>query len=100
MGPLRVPSCFHHSHGRQEMARLIRPPSVTGKGVCDEESSTAYTQETFTVLRVGQEILLINASILVRLVNEYSDPKVDEAYTNKPAVVTMYRRIRSNGWSK
>jgi hypothetical protein len=70
------------------------PPSVTADSVCYDESFTVYAKETLTLLRVGRDVLLVNASVLVRLVNENSEPKIDEAYTNKPAVVTVYRRVR------
>jgi hypothetical protein len=76
-----------------EPADPLSPPSVTASGVCDEESFTAYTKDTLTVLRVGQDVFLIDASVLIRLVNENSDPKQDEAYTNQAPTISMYRKL-------
>jgi hypothetical protein len=73
----------------------MSPPSVTANSVCDDESDTIYTKETLTAVRVGQDILLIDATVLLRHVNENSDPKIDETYTNQALVVTIYRKVRS-----
>lgn len=73
----------------------MSPPSVTGNSVCDDESDTIYTKETLTAVRVGQDILLIDATVLLRHVNKNSDPKIDETYTNQAPVVTIYRKVRS-----
>jgi len=69
-------------------------PSVTAKSLCHDENSTSYSIETLTLLRAGPEEFLIEATVLVRPVEEDSDPKVDESYTNKPAIITVYRRVR------
>jgi hypothetical protein len=70
------------------------PHSVTGNSLCHDESETSYSKETFSLLRAGSQVLLIDATVLLRLVNEYSEPKIDEAYTNKPAIITVYRKVR------
>lgn len=72
---------------------LMAPPSVTASSVCYDESDTIYAKDTLTVLRVGQDVFLIDATIPTRHVNENADPKIDEAYTNQPAVVTIYRKV-------
>ena len=71
------------------------PSSVTAKSLCHDESDIIYAEETLTLLRVGREVFLIDATVALRHVNEYSDPKVDEAYTNKPANITIYRKVHS-----
>ena len=70
------------------------PPSVTASSECGEESSTIYSKETLTTLRVGQDVFLLDATVLVRQIDENSEPKIDETYTNRPAVVTIYRKVR------
>ena len=77
-----------------EFADPLSPPSVTAMGVCDEESSTAYTKETLTVLQVGHDVFLIDASVLLRLVNENTEPKEDKVYTNRAPTISIYRRMR------
>ncbi len=69
-------------------------PSVIGNSVCDEESETTYAKETFTLLRSGQDEFLINATVLIRVVDESAEPKLDETYTNRPADITIYRKVR------
>jgi hypothetical protein len=68
-------------------------PSVTASSVCNDESYTLYAKETLTLLRVGQETFLLDATVLLREVNEYSDPKIDDAHTNEPATITVYRKV-------
>jgi hypothetical protein len=70
------------------------PPSVTASGECFEESFTSYAKVTLTVVQVGRELLLIEAAVPIRLVNENTEPKIDGTYTNKPAFITVYRRVR------
>lgn len=79
----------------QADALSMSPPSVTANSVCYDESDTIYAKETLIVLRVGQAIFLLNASVPLRHVNENSEPKIDEVYRNKPPVVTVYRKVRS-----
>ena len=79
----------------QTDALLMAPPSVTANSVCYDESDTIYARDTLTVLRVGQDVFLIEATIPTRHVNETSDPKIDEAFTNQSAVVTIYRKVGS-----
>lgn len=69
-------------------------PSVASNGVCYDESDTFYAKDTLTVLRVGKEIFLLEASVLQRHVNENADPKIDEAVTDQPATIAIYRKIR------
>jgi hypothetical protein len=73
---------------------MKEPPSLTANSVCYDESYTIYAKETLTVLRAGSDVFLIDAGVLLRQVNEYSTPKIDEAYTNKPPFVIIYRKVR------
>jgi hypothetical protein len=73
---------------------LMKPPSVTATTVCSEESEVIYAKETMTVLQTGQDFFLIDAITMMRHVNDNSDPKVDETYTNEPPSVTIYRKVR------
>jgi hypothetical protein len=43
----------------------------------------------------GRDLLLIDARVPIRRINENEEPKVDETYTNKPAVVRVYRKVRN-----
>lgn len=70
------------------------PPSVTASSVCYDESDTIYAKDTLTVLPVGQDVFLFEATVLLRHLNEHSEPKIDEAYTNRPAVITIYRKVK------
>lgn len=76
-----------------EFNDLASPPSVKATGICDEESETVYTKEMLTVLQVGRDVFLIDASVLVRLVNENSEPKEDENYTNRTPTISLYQRV-------
>jgi hypothetical protein len=78
----------------QENNTSMTPPSVTSNSVCDEESDTIYTKETLTTLRVGQDMLLIDATVLQRHVNENSDSKVDETYTKQAPLITIYLKVK------
>ncbi len=69
------------------------PPSVTASSVCYDESDTIYAKDTLTVLSVGQDVFLFEATVLLRHLNE-SEPKIDEAYTNRPAIITIYRKVK------
>jgi len=68
--------------------------SFTANAVCDEESDTTYAKDTVTLLQVGGEVFLIDATLLLRHVNENTEPKEDERYKDRPAVVTIYRKVR------
>jgi len=74
-----------------------KPASVTANSVCYEESYTVYAKETLTVLRAGLNIILVNATVLLRQVNDNLEPKVDQTYTNQPAEITLYRRVQKIG---
>jgi hypothetical protein len=73
---------------------LMTPPGVTANSVCNEESDVVYAKETLTILKTAQDFFLIDATTTLRLENENSDPKVDETYTNRAPVVTIYRKVR------
>jgi hypothetical protein len=74
-----------------------RPAAVSANSVCYEESYTIYAKETLSVLRVGLKVILINATVLLRQVNDNLDPRMDQTYTNQPAEITVYRRVRTIG---
>ncbi|MGY8683366.1 hypothetical protein Q2941_37150 [Bradyrhizobium sp. UFLA05-153] len=72
------------------------PHSVVASSKCFEESDALHAKETLTIIRTGRDLLLIEATVPIRRINENEDPKVDETYTNKPAVVTVYRKVKSS----
>ena len=69
-------------------------PSMTASSTCDDESDTIYLKETLSVVRVGRDLLLIDAAVQVRHVNENVDPKIDESFSNQPAAITIYRKVQ------
>jgi hypothetical protein len=71
------------------------PNSISASSECFEESDTIQAKETLTIVRSGRDLLLIDATVVVRHLNENEDPKVDETFTNKPAVVNAYRKLRN-----
>jgi hypothetical protein len=87
-------SCALSDLKREPNASSKDPPSVTAHSVCGEEAWTNYSKMTLTLLRADRETYLIMAAVLVREVNENSDPKVDKAHTNEPASIQVYRRVR------
>lgn len=76
-------------------ASTTDPNSIVANSECFEESDTIEAKETLTIVRSGRDLLLIDATVPVRHLNENEDPKVDEKYTNKPAVVNVYRKVRN-----
>jgi hypothetical protein len=76
-------------------ASTTDPNSIVANSECFEESDTIEAKETLTIVRSGRDLLLIDATVPIRRLNEDEDPKVDERYTNKPALVYVYRKVRN-----
>jgi hypothetical protein len=66
--------------------------SITANSECSGEDHTAYAKETLTVLPVGQDTFLIEASVPLSL--EKTVEKNKEVYTTNPPSVSVYRKVQ------
>jgi hypothetical protein len=72
------------------------PNAIIANGECFADGNELHAKETLTILRVGRDLLLIEAVVTIRRINENEGPKVDETYTNKPATIRVYRKVRNS----
>jgi hypothetical protein len=65
------------------------PNAIVANGECFAEGNELHAKETLTIMGVGRDLLLIEAIVTIRWINENEEPKVDETYTNKPATIRV-----------